>query len=273
MGFTVSHMAAVLPLHRQRWLSFEALVIGSMLPDLPYFLARQDFVVSHQWLGLFSYCLPWGLAVFVLWCWLLKPACLALLSPWYSVNIHSYPATVKAWLIYVLGVVAGLLIGASTHLLWDGITHADGFIASHNAVLQQTLQMVVPQINLQQIGGTDLASMPLTRFLQYLSSLLGLGYILLFMWHRGQPHAVQKLSDDDLKIFSLKKWHSVLIIAIVALGLLFSGLQAMLKWHSLLNTNYYLFMAKILVSTVQGGLLLFLLYAMIYKLLCLYDAK
>lgn len=254
MGFTVSHMAAVLPFYRQRWLSFEALVIGSMLPDLPYFLARQDFVVSHQWLGLFSYCLPWGLAVFVLWCWLLKPACLALLSPWYSCNRDLYPATVTAWLIYGIGVIAGLLIGASTHLIWDGITHADGFIGKQLMWLQQVIVL------------TDHWQMPLTRFLQYLSSVLGLIYLAIFISDRIRWESKDLSLLRHSYYFNFKKWQVVLILLLMGIGSLFSGLQAMLKWHSLLATDHYLFMAKLLVGLLQGGAATVLLYALIYRI-------
>lgn len=273
MGFTVSHMAAVLPFYRQRWLSFDALLIGSVLPDLPYFLAQPNFVVSHQWIGLFSYCLPWGMAVFVLWCWLFKPACVALLSPWYPVNLNSYPNTIKAWLIYGVGVVAGLLIGASTHLIWDGITHADGFIASHSAVLQQTLQLTLPQIISGITEWTVSVSMPLTRFLQYFSSVVGLLYLFWFVHSQMRIYNKYLSIQPTAKIFPFKKWHSLLIIVIVGLGSLFSGLQAVIKWHSLVNTNHYLFVARILVSMVQSGLFVLLIYALIYKLLSMYYAK
>ena len=55
MAFTVAHMAAALPFYRsQKWLHFEALLIGTILPDLPYFLNNDRAVwqLSHQWLDL-----------------------------------------------------------------------------------------------------------------------------------------------------------------------------------------------------------------------------
>jgi hypothetical protein len=48
MAFTIAHMAAALPFYRSRkWLNFEALLIGTMLPDLPYFL-NSDRAVWQQ---------------------------------------------------------------------------------------------------------------------------------------------------------------------------------------------------------------------------------
>ena len=51
MPFTGSHPAAVLPL--MRWgLMPSALVIGSMVPDLPYFLPVPDLGNTHSLIGL-----------------------------------------------------------------------------------------------------------------------------------------------------------------------------------------------------------------------------
>ncbi|WP_328421551.1 DUF4184 family protein [Micromonospora sp. NBC_00389] len=38
MPFTGGHVAAVLPLARSAWRAPSALVLGSMVPDLPYYL-------------------------------------------------------------------------------------------------------------------------------------------------------------------------------------------------------------------------------------------
>lgn len=39
MPFTLSHPAAVIPLSRVKWLVPSAVLMGSMAPDFPYFLA------------------------------------------------------------------------------------------------------------------------------------------------------------------------------------------------------------------------------------------
>src|SRR6185503_14629770 len=65
MPFPLAHPAAVLPLRRfcPRYLSFPALIIGSLSPDLGYLSGsfRLD-VFSHRFLaGSFGFCLPAGL--------------------------------------------------------------------------------------------------------------------------------------------------------------------------------------------------------------------
>ena len=65
MPFTVSHIAAVLPGYRplKRAHVLTAAVIGSMVPDfgllVPGFMARWQ---THSLPGLFTFCLPIGLA-------------------------------------------------------------------------------------------------------------------------------------------------------------------------------------------------------------------
>ncbi len=90
MAFTLAHMAAALPFYRnnnkshsRRWLQFDALLIGTMIPDLPYYTGGSSAIgdLSHQWVGVLTYCLPSGILVFALWYWVLKPAVYALIQP------------------------------------------------------------------------------------------------------------------------------------------------------------------------------------------------
>lgn len=77
MPFTISHTAAVLPFarHLNRWRALSAVVIGSMVPDftllVPWSSQRVD---SHSIVGLFTFCLPIGLACYWLFEYVVKPA-------------------------------------------------------------------------------------------------------------------------------------------------------------------------------------------------------
>lgn len=295
MAFTLAHMAAALPLYRsRRWLNFEALLIGTMMPDLPYFLSQgsQASQQAHQWSGIISYCLPWGLLVFALWHWWFKAAALALIQPWYGhqsqpVNQHSahyfivdnsVTAHLLAKLKFALTVMAGLAIGAATHLIWDGTTHPDGFIAQRTALLQQVV--ILPL----------LGQMAIARLMQYLSSIVGLLLLLYFAYSRYQawlagasdlqPQGQSRARPITLSqhyYFSqslpLSKRYSLIIIGVIAIiGLIF-GLQAANKWHALFRSDHYLFLARILVSSLQGAVGVFIGYAAIYQLLSLVRAE
>src|SRR3954469_7753504 len=83
--FTISHAAAVLPLGRTR-LPMAALMIGSMAPDFAYFLPTElglpagAGLLSHSVSGLFSFCWPVALCVWLLFVHVLEAPTRALLS-------------------------------------------------------------------------------------------------------------------------------------------------------------------------------------------------
>ncbi len=127
MPFTVSHVAAVLPVHRPlaRLHAFSAAVIGSMVPDfgllLPGGLARWQ---THSLQALITFCLPVGLATYVLTHVLIKPAVLEVLPDGPYARLRrsgdgTQWARPRVWAVVVLA----LLFGALTHLVWDGFTH------------------------------------------------------------------------------------------------------------------------------------------------------
>ena len=71
MPFTPAHVAAVLPLvgkGRPKWAVPSALVIGSMVPDLLYFVPiRSDRTLSHSLTGIVTFDLALGLLCVALW--------------------------------------------------------------------------------------------------------------------------------------------------------------------------------------------------------------
>jgi len=195
-----------------------------MLPDLPYLLNNDRAVwqLSHQWLGIFTYCLPWGLLVFVLWHWLFKAAAVALVQPWSTVQLlpsaprghvnqsrtkHLFFSKFRQYGYFWLTVVFGLMLGASTHLLWDGITHPDGFIAQRINWLQYPVEIAV------------LGVMPVARLLQYVSSIAALVILVVFVWCRPNTPA-RKPSNRYAPHVVFTKWQSLIIITLVGLRLL-----------------------------------------------------
>jgi membrane-bound metal-dependent hydrolase YbcI (DUF457 family) len=121
--FTVSHAAAVLPLQRltRHRVPLAAMMIGSMAPDFQFFMPfnlSREF--THDFAGLFAFCWPIGLALWVLFVKVLeRPTIEMLPSPWRERVPRSMPVTPRALLLASLGV----LIGAMTHIAWDAFTH------------------------------------------------------------------------------------------------------------------------------------------------------
>lgn len=148
MPFTGSHPAAVLPLIRLGFVP-SALVIGSMVADLPYFLPIPvDSAITHSPIGIIGVDLLMGLASLVVWQLLVAPLAVAVApsalrarlpppkptrfwrSPGQSPGPSSSPSEGRGqrwWrpgdLSGLLLVVISLIAGAATHVLWDEFTH------------------------------------------------------------------------------------------------------------------------------------------------------
>ena len=164
MPFTASHAAAVLPFGRR--LSASALVIGAMLPDLPFYtpLPMGD---THTLAAMVSVNLVAGLALFVIWHgflarpldWFAPSAIRRRLSPSQQPGLRrrlNSPAR-------VVGVFASLLLGQATHLFFDQFTHADTLVTGRFTVFEASV-----------------LGMPFYYFLQVVLSVAGL--VLIAAW-------------------------------------------------------------------------------------------
>src|SRR5689334_11245446 len=113
MPFTVSHAAAVLPIHR--WtghkLPLTALMIGSMAPDFGYFFSREESrQITHSVAGLLSFSLPMGMLVWLFYIVLLEKATITLLSDrWHTRFAHTGAITPSLVMRAALAVLLGAI--------------------------------------------------------------------------------------------------------------------------------------------------------------------
>ncbi len=208
MPFTLSHPAAAVPFAR-RGLVLSALVVGSLSPDLIYFLClsvRCQF--GHTLLGLFLFDMPVGLTLLWLFHTVLKYPLLSLfparhqqcLMPLAKTPFHFIP--LRRFLLIVLS----LLLGAITHIVWDSFTHSSGWMVQQFAVLK------TPIIDMSQ------KAIKLHNILQHSSTLLGISLLSYwyYRWFRQAPSA----PIAALTCFSTRtKWLIILIIGLSAGGI------------------------------------------------------
>lgn len=142
MPFTGSHPAAVLPLMRSGLVP-SALVIGSMAPDLPYYLpVPLNSGTTHSAPGVLGLDLLLGAMAFALWQVLVAPLMVAVAPP--SVRARLAPGLPVPWRRHVHGpqavmlVVVSLWTGSATHVLWDEFTHIGRWGYRHLPWLAQT---------------------------------------------------------------------------------------------------------------------------------------
>src|SRR6476469_4615246 len=125
MPFTVSHVAAVLPVVARRRTARAvpaAWVIGSIVPDVPWFFSGgRGATLTHSLPGLVTADLALGLALFTLWRGMLFAPVRDVLPPVIGLRLpRPVPLRRTLWGWACLGV----LLGASTYLVWDDFPHA-----------------------------------------------------------------------------------------------------------------------------------------------------
>lgn len=237
MPFTVSHVAAVLPLRRgpdSRWaLPVAPLVLGSMAPDLVMVLGRPALrEVSHSLPGVLTLDLPIVAVSWLLWAVLLRdpvrqlvPAIAARWQP---------PATRRPLDRLARGACAALL-GIATHLVWDAFTHRDGWVVRHVDAMQSRvgpllvadwLQLGCSALGLVVLAGWALRwwrTTPPRRPVPRARGLLPVGAALVVLAFLGAARRAAPIAPELLRDpFDRGAWR-----AFVTLGLFGAGGGAM----------------------------------------------
>jgi hypothetical protein len=212
MPFTFAHPAAVLPLKRccPAWLSFPALIVGSISPDLAYLLASPRIdEIAHKWTGLFLFSLPAGVITVWMLHWLGRLTVPAAPNPFRRVFLP----VVEQRLGPPFVVVCSVLIGAATHVFWDCFTHKEGWAVGHFAFLNQPLGLPLKR------------EARVCHLLWYLSTFAGVTFLALaYQSWRGTSNGNPGLPKSALK------WINALFLAVVMLPVALA--------HHLLYANF-----------------------------------
>lgn len=128
MPFTFSQPAAILPFSYlpKKYVSFTGLVVGSMIPDLEYFIHFSDTsYVSHTWAGLFWFDLPAALITcFIFHNLVRNELILHLPKPLLLRCVHCLSFNWNAWFRKKwLAIIFCIMVGTATHIIWDYLTH------------------------------------------------------------------------------------------------------------------------------------------------------
>jgi uncharacterized membrane protein YfcA len=234
MPFTFAHPAAILPLRRSRFLQTVPLIIGSMVPDAPYFFpwrVAKYFLETHTLNSSFLVDVPMGMAFLVATLLLKEP--LTILLPararWTCLrSIERFYARPLHWPIALFSI----LIGAWTHIAWDSVTHQTGWTAERVAALSAPVSLF----------GWDTET---SHLLQYLSSVFGL--VVLGLWFRSLLKRVPAKAATDPSPPGAHWWLLVLLgLASLSIG----GSRAFLAWHAGVGTYYRL--AYLLLTRTIG---------------------
>ncbi|SIN66147.1 DUF4184 family protein [Algoriphagus halophilus] len=169
MPFTFSHPAAILPFsNTSNRLSQTGLVIGSIVPDLEFYLQlKLNENIGHTLKGILLFDLPVAFMMALIFHCLIKIPLVKASPVWIQSRTIQYLGL--NWLSSLktnwIGILCSMLLGILTHLILDGMTHYDGWMVELFPVFQETL-------------GDGLLEIPMYDFLQYAFSFLGLVWVL-----------------------------------------------------------------------------------------------
>ena len=229
MPFTVSHLAAILPLvarrpspseiqdnppaehTRPRYFVPAALAIGAMVPDFPALLPlgiTRDF--AHSALGAITIDLGLALVLFVVWVAVLRAPLLDYAPAWIRHRMLPLEWRSGSAVVSVALLVAGILVGIATHLAVDSVTH-EGWLTDLVPLL------LVP-----------LAGYPVVVWLHLALSVAGLGILVWWIaaWKRVTPATARPASVVGPRERSVLSRLVIGLLAAIALGVWFAGISA-----------------------------------------------
>jgi len=180
MPFTLAHPAAVLPFKRfcPRYLTFPALIAGSVSPDASYFFGRLNLgPFAHHPIKGFLFGIPAGLVILVAFYLLRFPALKMLPQRYREIfrPLVSHPVGTP------FAILLSLILGVATHIIWDNFTHNHSWMSYHVDFLR------LPVF----VFGTR--TIRVVHILSYICSFLGVFWLCLAYsrWRATEPPLIQ----------------------------------------------------------------------------------
>ncbi|HEY8781249.1 MAG TPA: DUF4184 family protein [Mucilaginibacter sp.] len=227
MPLTFAHPAIVLPFSKltKRWLSLTGLVIGSMAPDFEYFIRmRLVSAYSHTWPGLIWFDLPLGVMLVIIYEFWVKDPLITHLPTALNRRFFSFKGYREYYsLQYFFAIFLSVLIGAASHIFWDGFTHRAGYFVHQIPELQSIINFYGYSVHIYTV-------------LQYASTAAGALLILTvcFMLPKGKLTRPKQIAGF---------WLQVLLVAMVTIAI---------KLATGLPLYQY---GNVLITVIDGGLL------------------
>ena len=213
MPFTISHAAAALPLRRfgKFRLPLAALMIGSMSPDYAYFVPGGfERMETHSIAGLFLFCWPVSLGLWMLFVRVLEPPTTALLPENWRTR---FPPSSRDMTLRVLALASvAVLLGALTHLVWDAFTHGRTFVTHAFPALKSV--------------AFNVAGYRIRWFylFQLLSSVIGIAALAIWAWK--QPPGQYPRNMPRAPVSNAMRLRAVFAIVCVSSTLAIAGFFA-----------------------------------------------
>ncbi len=201
MPLTFAHLAAILPFSRKsKYINFSAMVLGSMAPDFEYFLRGQPMgEIGHTFAGFVYFNLPLVAVIYFIYHFFIHHTLFNHLPVFLqdaSTNRIESSNRLKV-VVFIYSALFGML----THVVWDAFTHINGYmVLRFPALLTKTYT----------IYGFDI---PLYKFLQHGSTVVGIALIVGYLAVRAVLHRQKKITVSPQR--KLIFWTSFFLLTIV----------------------------------------------------------
>lgn len=227
-----------------------ALICGAMAPDLPYYIRSTPLPVtaqswyepftnattSHSPAALVTVTLPLALVVYLVVRAAVPPLVWLVGGRWDLGALHlvgAVPGRADGLATNGLArwawIPVSLLIGASTHLVWDSLTSGDGFLAERFDALNEVA----------------LADLTWVRSLQHVSTAVGLALVAVALLR----HRRLLLSHDGAS----QRGALRLLAALVAVGLVAGAASVLATVDSSASTSTRDLVENVASTAVMGG--------------------
>lgn len=202
MPLTTAHPILVLPIWHasRRWLDLPALIVGSMIPDIKYFLHLRTMEnIGHTAFGILVQGIPAALCLLLIFSFVMARP-LRALSPGGFGRIIPNNYTflpIPRFLVIVISIV----VGAASHVFWDSFTHQGWFFVRAFPVLD-----------------TQIGPLPVYKYLQYISGVLGTAAVLIWTTSatKRAPKSEKRIANRIVPMSIIIG--TMLVITYIALG-------------------------------------------------------
>ena len=226
MPFTFSHPAIILPLSKyQKYFSLSALIVGSISPDVEYFIRMNvKAEYGHSIPGVFYFDLPLSVLILFIFHNLIKNQLIDNLPAFFRKRFISF--TAFQWSNYFITywprVCLSIIIGAFSHIFWDNFTHRSGYFVKKLSLLNKDIHILMTEL-------------PVYNFLQHLSTIVGGGIILWFVYKMPFSFAEKRESPKVYYYWGLISLFTILIMLV--------------KYRNGIDIKYY---GNIIVSLISA---------------------
>ncbi len=237
MPLTTAHPIIIAPLWHlgRRWFDLPALIVGTMIPDIKYFLHLRTMEnIGHSALGILIQGIPLSLCLLAIFG-------LVMLGPLRALWPGGFGRILPVTYTFLPAqrfaiIVTSIVIGAVSHVFWDSFTHDGWFFVRR-----------IPLLDMQ------IGPLPVYKYVQYASGVFGTAAVIVWaIWAaRPMPADLPRIANRTIPL--------CIIIATAAVTLYF----ALGKNNPL---TPYIVLIQSTIGLIAGTFLGLLLFSVIDRL-------